>query len=129
MSYEPGKIKLLPYKNFSGNTQHYIAPFEVVIHNKPTDCWVSFLGKVFDITPLIKQYQTENCIKPLIAHAGKDISNWFDPETGDIRHYIHPVTGVKVPYCPYGRLPDIEYQVPTSKWRPVPEVPWWKNKK
>lgn len=113
------------------NTQkvNYIAPFEVVVHNKPDDCWVSFLGKVFDVTPIIKKYEHDVCIKPLLAHAGKDISDWFDERTGEIMHYVHPVTGVLVPYCPHGRVPDVKAQVPSANWRPVEDPPWWKDKK
>ena len=104
------------------------APFEVVIHNSPSDCWVSFLGKVFDITPIIKQYEDQSCIKPLVAMAGKDISHWFDDKTGDIQQYIHPETGVKVPYCPHGPLPDIPVEVPATSWMPLLDrSPWWKD--
>lgn len=105
------------------------APFEVVIHNKPNDCWVSLLGKVLDITPLIKEYSGEKCIKPLLAMAGKDISHWFDERTGDIQHYIHPETGVRVPYCPHGLLPDVSVVVPATSWKPLESPPWWKNEK
>lgn len=105
------------------------APFEVVIHNKPNDCWVSLLGKVLDITPLIKEYAGDKCIKPLLAMAGKDISHWFDERTGDIQHYIHPETGVRVPYCPHGLLPDVSVVVPATSWKPLESPPWWKNEK
>lgn len=105
----------------------YVAPFEVVVHDQPDDCWVSLLGKVFDVTPIIKQYEGQDCIKPLIAHAGKDISNWFDDRTGDIRYYIHPLTGAHVPYCPHGRIPDVLPQVPTVNWKPLDHPPWWKD--
>lgn len=118
----------LPRDYLVGKGQ-YIAPFEVAIHNKPEDCWVSLLGKVLDITPLIKEYEGEDCVKPLLAHAGKDISNWFDVLTGEIRHHIHPITGASIPYCPFGRLPDVLPQVPTTKWKPLKELPWWKNEK
>lgn len=107
----------------------YIAPFEIVIHNKPQDCWVSFLGKVYNITPLLQEYQGEDCIKPLLAHAGKDISKWFDPSTGDIQHYINPVTGIKEPYCPFGKIPHVENAIPSTKWRPLDGLPWWKDDK
>ncbi|XP_076250890.1 cytochrome b5 domain-containing protein 1 [Rhynchophorus ferrugineus] len=105
------------------------APFEVVIHNTPSNCWVSFLGKVFDISELIKQYDGQRCIKPLLAMAGKDIGHWFDPKTGDIQHYIHPETGVRVPYCPHGPLPDVSFIVPATSWRPLEKLPWWKDEK
>lgn len=104
-------------------------PFEVIIHNTPNDCWLSFLGKVFDATPVIKKHKEENCVKPLIAFAGKDVSHWFNERTGDIQHYIHPVTGVEVPYCPHGRIPDVHYEVPTTLWRPLDGPPWWKDSK
>lgn len=109
---------------YSRKWPHY-APFEVVIHNTRDDCWVSFLGKVFDITPLIKQYEGEKCIKPLVAMAGKDISHWFDKRTGDIRHFIHPVTGCRVPYCPHGPIPDVSVQVPSTGWESLGKKPWW----
>ncbi|XP_050310447.1 cytochrome b5 domain-containing protein 1 [Anthonomus grandis grandis] len=106
-----------------------IAPFEVVIHNQPHDCWVSFLGKVLDITPLITQYKDQQCVKPLLAMAGKDISHWFDERTGDIMHYVHPETGIKVPYCPHGPLPDVQVNVPATAWTRQDRPPWWKDEK
>ncbi|XP_060527710.1 cytochrome b5 domain-containing protein 1 isoform X2 [Cylas formicarius] len=116
-------------ENRQSRTWPVFAPFEVVIHNKPQDCWVSLLGKVLDITPLIKEHENEQSIKPLIAMAGKDISHWFDNKTGEIRHYVHPETGANVPYCPYGPLPDVAETLPTPTWRPLSETPWWKNDK
>ncbi|CAH0555354.1 unnamed protein product [Brassicogethes aeneus] len=113
-------------KDLEPNKWRYYGPFEVVVHNSPRDCWVSFLGKVYNITPLITIYSRDPCIKPLLAMAGKDISHWFDEKAGDIQHYIHPVTGNFVPYLPYGKIPDIEPQVPDTRWRPE-HNPWWKN--
>ncbi|KAJ8940636.1 hypothetical protein NQ318_020693 [Aromia moschata] len=105
------------------------APFEVVVHNTADDCWLSFLGKVVDVTPLIEEHRQERCVLPLIAMAGKDVSHWFDERTGDIQHYIHPETGVKVPYCPHGPVPDVSVEVPATDWRPVNKPPWWKDEK
>ncbi|EEB19742.1 Cytochrome b5 isoform, putative [Pediculus humanus corporis] len=114
----------------------YYLPTDVILHNKPEDCWVSFLGKVCDVTPIVKEYENEKEVKPLLAHAGKDISHWFDERTQDIKYMIHPVTGVKVPYCPHGPIPHVHPQVPSTKWQPLPGVkrpydglPWWRNKK
>ncbi|XP_031338769.1 cytochrome b5 domain-containing protein 1 [Photinus pyralis] len=107
-------------------TKNHIAPFEVVIHNTKHDCWVSLLGKVLDITNLIKEFENEKCVRPLLAEAGKDISQWFDEDTGDIRTYVHPITGAKVPYCPHGPLPHVPPQVPATSWRPI-LLPWWKD--
>lgn len=62
----------------------YYLPSDVVLHNKPNDIWVSFLGKVCDITPLIKEFKGKGVTKPLLAYAGKDISHWFDKRTQDV---------------------------------------------
>ncbi|XP_008196009.2 cytochrome b5 domain-containing protein 1 [Tribolium castaneum] len=105
------------------------APFEVIIHNQPTDCWLSLLGKVLDVTPLVREYKDKNCIKPILAFAGKDVSHWFDEKTGEIQHFIHPVTGVQVPYCPHGPLPHVACQVPSTTWRPLEGTPWWLDSK
>lgn len=32
----------------------YFTPYEVAQHNSPTDCWVSVLNTVFDLTALLK---------------------------------------------------------------------------
>ena len=34
--------------------RRYYTPSEISEHNAPQDCWVSILGEVFDITPLVK---------------------------------------------------------------------------
>lgn len=62
----------------------YYLPTDVVLHNKPNDIWVSFLGKVCNITPLVKEYKGRRELKPLLAYAGKDISHWFDKRTQDV---------------------------------------------
>lgn len=62
----------------------YYLPTDVILHNKPDDIWVSFLGKVCDITPLVAEYKRKRVVKPLLAYAGKDISHWFDKRTQDV---------------------------------------------
>jgi cytochrome b involved in lipid metabolism len=62
----------------------YITPATVAEHNTHTDCWVSFLGKVFDLTKLVAE--NEGILtQPIVAAAGTDISQWFNPNTGDVR--------------------------------------------
>lgn len=34
----------------------YYTPTEVAAHNVSSDCWVSYLGKVYDLTPLCQDY-------------------------------------------------------------------------
>ena len=107
----------------------YFLPTEVAIHNTFKDCWVSYLGGVYNLTELCELWQDSRAIKPIIAHAGKDISHWFDHQKNDIRYYIHPVTGVSVPYCPHGPIPDVAPVAPTSTWRPLEKCPWWLDEK
>ncbi|XP_054273583.1 cytochrome b5 domain-containing protein 1-like [Macrosteles quadrilineatus] len=106
-------------------TLPFFTPKEVVVHNSENDCWVSFLGIVRDLTPLVREYQGTREVMPVLAFAGKDISHWFDPRTGEIKHHIHPVTGVRVPYTPHGPVPHVLPQVPSSEWRPLDTLPWW----
>ena len=40
--------------------QRYFTPEEIELHNAPEDCWLSWLGHVYDLTPLIQ----ENVGKP-----------------------------------------------------------------
>ena len=35
----------------------FFTPSEVAIHSTINDCWVSFLGKVYDLTPLCEIYK------------------------------------------------------------------------
>lgn len=37
----------------------YFTPAEVAAHNTAEDLWVSFLGKVCDLTPLMNRYKGE----------------------------------------------------------------------
>lgn len=110
--------------------KRYFLPSEVVVHNSEDDCWVSYNGGVYDLTDLCKEWAGRKEILPLLAHAGKDISHWFDHEKNDIKYHMHPVTGVLVPYCPHGPIPDvIPHVVPASSWRPLDKCPWWFDEK
>lgn len=66
----------------------YFTPGEVAAHNTPEDCWVSYLGRVYDLTPLCAEHAGSILLKPILTHAGKDISHWFDPSTKDVRVQI-----------------------------------------
>ncbi|CAG5073882.1 Similar to cyb5d1: Cytochrome b5 domain-containing protein 1 (Danio rerio) [Cotesia congregata] len=107
----------------------YFLPSEVVLHNSLSDCWVSYLGKVYDLTALCKSCEDRPEIKPILLFAGKDISHWFDRLTGDIQHHVDPRTGALVPYCPHGPIPDVGIPEPSSTWRPLEQVPWWRDTK
>jgi cytochrome b involved in lipid metabolism len=62
----------------------YYHPSEIALHNSPSDCWLSWLGSVYDVSNLTKSREMVN---PILAMAGKDISHWFDVKTGDVSKF------------------------------------------
>lgn len=64
--------------------RRYFTPVEVAQHNQPEDLWVSYLGYVYDLTPLAQEYKGDLLLKPILEVAGQDISHWFDPKTRDV---------------------------------------------
>ena len=38
----------------------FYTPTEVAAHNVSSDCWVSYLGKVYDLTPLCQEHSGES---------------------------------------------------------------------
>ena len=64
--------------------RRYYTPIEVRQHNTANDCWVSFFDEVYDLTDLIQKSYSP-LVDPLIKRAGTDISDWFDPNTRDVR--------------------------------------------
>jgi len=105
----------------------YFTPNEVAIHNTIDDLWISFLGKVYDLTPLCEKYKGDVLLKPIVQAAGKDISHWFDPKTKDIRTHVDPLTGCIIPYCPNGRFVHIPPPYPNADWANDFGRPWWKD--
>lgn len=55
-SQKPESI-MISYKRPEKFVQRYYTPNEVSVHNTLEDLWVSFLGKVYDLTPLCQQYK------------------------------------------------------------------------
>lgn len=92
--------------------RRYYTPSEVAEHNQPEDLWVSYLGFVYDLTPLVQEFKGRGrawargggagfgswapglngrspsagdlLLKPILEVAGQDISHWFDPKTKDV---------------------------------------------
>ncbi|CAM9258527.1 unnamed protein product [Phaeothamnion confervicola] len=99
---------------------------DVALHNSANDCWISCLGRVYDLSALI----TENrgpLADPLIMAAGSDISAWFSPATGDPKTAIHPETGLRVAYTPMGRFLHVPPPFPSASWSPDFGQPWWRD--
>eukprot|EP01137_Pigoraptor_chileana_P035127 Opistho-2@28706 len=107
----------------------YFTPAEVETHSTSSDCWVSFLGKVYDLTPLCEENQGSILLKPILMFAGKDISHWFDAKTGDVKTYVDTETGRRVPYTPYGRFLDVPPKNPRSDWVVISDKPWWRKER
>uniref|UniRef100_A0A7S0YLX7 Cytochrome b5 domain-containing protein 1 n=1 Tax=Polytomella parva TaxID=51329 RepID=A0A7S0YLX7_9CHLO len=106
--------------------RRFYTPYEVAAHCSADDCWVSFLGRVFDITPVIKKHQGV-LTAPLLANAGKDISDWFDSRTGDIKRHICPISNMDRPYTPMGRFVHIPPLEPMGNWDTSFGLPWWRD--
>ena len=49
----------------------YFTPNEVEIHNTIDDLWISFLGKVYNLTPLCEKYKGNNSIYLTTEHGKK----------------------------------------------------------
>ncbi|PAA56118.1 hypothetical protein BOX15_Mlig003773g3 [Macrostomum lignano] len=105
----------------------YFTPNEVAVHNTVDSLWVSFLGKVYDLTTLCYKHQGSILLKPIISNAGKDISHWFDPKTRDIRTHTDPVSGCRMPYTPHGRFVHVAPPYPSSDWCNDFGRPWWRD--
>eukprot|EP00002_Diphylleia_rotans_P023678 TRINITY_DN4659_c0_g1_i1.p1 TRINITY_DN4659_c0_g1~~TRINITY_DN4659_c0_g1_i1.p1 ORF type:complete len:212 (+),score=42.82 TRINITY_DN4659_c0_g1_i1:53-688(+) len=101
----------------------YYTPSEVQQHSQLNDCWVSWHGKVYDLTSLTRDRHSDPLIAPIAAAAGTDISHWFDAETGDIKTFIDPVAEIRVYYTPQGRFLHIPSTTPSTG--AATENPWW----
>ncbi|KAL0585876.1 hypothetical protein ABG067_004410 [Albugo candida] len=97
----------------------YFTPHQVSDHNTAEDCWITIFHQVYDISGLIQANSGELTL-PLVLHAGKDISHWFDPKTRDIHTRIDPFTNAKAPFYPNGRFLDVDL--------PSDSIPWWKSR-
>ncbi|KAM9836334.1 cytochrome b5 domain-containing protein 1 isoform 2-T2 [Aulostomus maculatus] len=106
----------------------FYTPSQVAAHNTASDLWVSFLGRVYDLTPLMTQHEGDALLLPLMEFAGKDISSWFDPDTKDVLTHIHPLTNCVSYYTPRGRFLHVPPAGPHSDWA-SDVIPWWKDKR
>lgn len=44
--------------------RRFFTPAEVAEHNQPEDLWVSYLGYVYDLTPLAEEYKDPQAHRP-----------------------------------------------------------------
>ena len=61
-----------------------------------------------------------------MAHAGQDITHWFDKKTGTLKTQIHSLTNCEVPATPAGRFLHIPPPLPRADWCADDGAkPWW----
>nr|XP_019964068.1 PREDICTED: cytochrome b5 domain-containing protein 1 [Paralichthys olivaceus] len=111
------------------NRQKFFTSAEVSAHNTADDLWVSFLGKVCDLTPLMNRNKGDPLLLPIMESAGSDISSWFDPETKDILKHVHPLTNCVRYYTPRGRFLHVSPTGPCSDWASDFGEPWWRDRR
>ena len=107
----------------------YFTPNEVAVHNTAKDIWVSFLGKVYDLTPFVEANSGDVLLKPIIDAAGTDISHWFNPKAKDIKKYVDPTTNCLSYYTQHGRFSHVPPPCPTYEWTNDFGKPWWRDDK
>jgi len=107
--------------------QRYYTPAEVAAHNRADDLWVSFFGRVVDLTKLVED-NPGSLVHPIIEAAGTDISHWFDDVTKNVRTYMDPETEFDVPFTPMGAFLHCPPPKPTIDWSSNIGTPWWKDK-
>mmetsp|Transcript_7406 Transcript_7406/g.11876 ORF Transcript_7406/g.11876 Transcript_7406/m.11876 type:complete len:256 (+) Transcript_7406:5023-5790(+) len=114
-----------------GKKRRFYTPTEVALHNCAKDCWVSIFGKVYDLTALVSNVSKEapdyQLTIPIVSHAGKDISHWFDEETREVKRALDETTGLILAVLPFGRFIHVAPSEPVSNWSTDFNEPWWKD--
>lgn len=108
--------------------KRYYTSGDIAQHNSPHDCWVSYFGRVYDLTPLLAEYDGP-LAQPIIEAAGTDISQWFDEKTRQPKTHIDPETGLEEIYCPWGRYIHVPPKGPESSWATNFGTPWWEDER
>jgi Cytochrome b5-like Heme/Steroid binding domain len=91
-------------------THKYYTRQEISLHNTTADCWLSWLGSVYDISNLIDH--DDPLLNPILLVSGQDISHWFDKNSRDLKTQVNIQTGGKSYYCPLGRFIGIKNIMP-----------------
>jgi len=106
--------------------RRYYMLSEVAQHCTPEDCWLSWFGDIYDLSPLLQQHQGIDT-KPIIDSAGQDITHWFDPATRELRKRTADDTLVQLAYTPLGPVLHTAPPEPRSDWANNFGSPWWKD--
>ena len=108
--------------------RRYYLPDDVESHCMMEDCWVSVHGSVLDISDLIMANRGDPLARPLIVHAGQDISHWFTKQPIHPVQYIDIERGARCFYLPHGRYLHMPPDYP-GEFTYNFETPWWMDEK
>eukprot|EP00898_Chlorokybus_atmophyticus_P006209 jgi/Chlat1/658/Chrsp103S01060 len=109
--------------------REWYTPDEVSLHCTSSNCWLSFLGIVVDLTQLIQSHPEGVLARPIVENAGRDVSQWFDEETGDVKRRVDKERNVEGYYTPMGRFIHVPPEDVRSDWDSGFDAPWWRDPK
>ncbi|XP_021238382.1 cytochrome b5 domain-containing protein 1 [Numida meleagris] len=102
----------------------YFTAREVAEAGRP---WLSALGRVYDLGPLLRERRGDVTLAPLLAAVGTDVSHWFDPESGDPLPRVEPCTGQTSSRYPVGSPGSSQPRTPRSDGAPPLDTAWWRD--
>uniref|UniRef100_A0A3P8UY81 Cytochrome b5 domain-containing protein 1 n=1 Tax=Cynoglossus semilaevis TaxID=244447 RepID=A0A3P8UY81_CYNSE len=108
------------------DTPKYFTPAEVAAHNTAEDLWVSFLGKVCNLTPLMNQFKGDFTLN----RCGNKCLTYFPFNLSDfipVLKHVDPLTNCVRYYTPRGRFVHTPPSGPHSDWAGDIGQPWWKD--
>jgi hypothetical protein len=76
----------------SGDLPYY-TPAQVASHAVAADCWLSLLGKVIDVTDVVRSEHPE-LVQSIVAAAGCDVSHWFTKD-GELKTVYDLKSGLR----------------------------------
>lgn len=99
---------------------------DVEEHCTLEDCWLVVHGRVLDISSLLTCKKGDPLSRPLVAHAGQDLSHWFEKETGEPKKFFDIARGQRCFYLPHGRFLHLPPDFP-GEFDYDFDTPWWKD--
>jgi cytochrome b involved in lipid metabolism len=88
----------------SGDLPYY-TPAQVASHAVAADCWLSLLGKVIDVTGVVRSEHPE-LVQSIVAAAGCDVSHWFTKD-GELKTVYDLKSGLRRYQTPVQYPPSI----------------------
>ena len=70
-------VKAFNMPSVTSKRPKYYTPNEVSVHNTLKDLWVSFLGKVYDLTPMCERHAGKESFKSSTSNKSSHVSGTF----------------------------------------------------